>query len=219
MRAMTRLPAAQRREQLLETAIRLFAEKGYYGATTSELARAAGVTEPIIYRHFSSKKKLFIAVIERTGQFTIEMWERQLSVANDPGQRLKRLFVANPLITERGSGIYRVVMQAMMEIDDPDILKALQQHITQIHAFVAGEVATAQDAGLVSKHFTPAITAWTLLHLGLGYGVLSPLNIPHHATDERNMRVRDLVAELMLGERARAVQDHLEDAPAPDEHE
>ncbi len=188
----------------------LFAERGYYGATTSELAKAAGVTEPIIYRHFSSKKHLFIAVIERTGQLTIETWEKQLAIAKDPAQRLKRLFVANPLITDRGRGIYRVIMQAMMEFKDPDILRALQQHMTQIHAFVAGEVGKAQEEGRVSKHFTPEITAWTLLQLGLGYGVLAPLSIPHHAIDDRGVRVRDLVAELMLGEHARQVQDQLE---------
>lgn len=199
---MTRLPAAQRREQLLETAVTLFAEQGYSGATTSQLAKAAGVTEPIIYRHFSSKKDLFIAVIERTGQKTIQVWEKQLSIAKDPGQRLKRLFVANPLITDRGRGLYRVIMQAMMEIKDPDILRALQQHMSQIHSFVAKEVAKAQEDGRVSKHFSPEITAWTLLQLGLGYGVLAPLNMPHHAIDDRGVRVRDLVAELMLGEYA-----------------
>ena len=191
----------------------LFAERGYNGATTSELARAAGVTEPIIYRHFSSKKNLFIAVIEHTGRLTIESWERQLSITTDPGQRLKRLFVANPLITDRGRGIYRVIMQAMMEITDPDILRALQQHMTQIHHFVATEVAKAQEDGRVSKHFSPEITAWTLLQLGLGYGVLAPLNIPDHAIDHRGVRVRDLVAELMLGPHARAVQDSHDETP------
>ena len=65
---MTRLPAAERREQLLDTAVTLFAKRGYAGATTAELAKAAGVTEPIIYRHFASKKDLFIAVIDRTGE-------------------------------------------------------------------------------------------------------------------------------------------------------
>ena len=60
---MTRLPAAQRREQLLDEASKLFAQLGYARATTSQLAKAAGVTEPIIYRHFASKRDLFIALI------------------------------------------------------------------------------------------------------------------------------------------------------------
>ncbi len=204
---MTRLPAAKRREQLLDTAVTLFAERGFAGATTSELARAAGVTEPIIYRHFRSKKDLFIAVIERTSALTLTMWERELAKAKDPANRLRRLMGANPMVSEQGRGIYRVVVQAMMEIEDPDVLSALQDHIAKIHHFVTVEVERAQREGQVSKRFSAEITGWLLLHLGLGYGVLAPLSIPHHAVDEHGVRVRDVVAELMLGERARHLLD------------
>ena len=61
---MSRLPASKRREQLLDKAAELFAKNGYARATTAQLAKAAGVTEPIIYRHFKSKRDLFVALIE-----------------------------------------------------------------------------------------------------------------------------------------------------------
>lgn len=197
---MTRLPAAQRKEQLLDTAVQLFSERGYAGSTTAELAKAAGVTEPIIYRHFHNKKELFIAVIDRTSEQTMELWERQLRTARDPAQRLRRLIGANPMVTDRGKGIYRVIVQAMMEIEDPEILAAIQSHVTRLHQFVTAEVIHAQEQGQVSNRFSPEVTAWTLLHLGLGYGVMEPLNIPHHAEDAKGMRVRDVVERLMLGE-------------------
>ncbi len=197
---MTRLPAAQRKEQLLDTAVQLFSERGYAGSTTAELAKAAGVTEPIIYRHFTNKKELFIAVIDRTSEQTMELWERQLRTARDPAQRLRRLIGANPMVTDRGKGIYRVIVQAMMEIEDPEILAAIQAHVTRLHRFVTAEVVHAQEQGQVSKRFSPEVTAWTLLHLGLGYGVMEPLSIPHHAEDAKGTRVRDVVERLMLGE-------------------
>ena len=204
---MTRLPAAQRREQLLDTAVNLFAEKGFAGATTSELAKAAGVTEPIIYRHFKSKKNLFISVIERTSDLTLEMWERQLATAKDPAQRLRRLIGANPMVSEQGRGMYRVVVQAMMEIEDPEVLKAIRDHIIRIHEFVTHEIVLAQQEGQVSKRFSAEISAWLLLHQGLGFGILAPLNIPHHAHDDSGVRVRDVIAELMLGDRAKHLLD------------
>lgn len=204
---MTRLPAAQRKEQLLDTAVELFSRHGFGGATTAELAKAAGVTEPIIYRHFRSKKDLFIAVIDRTSELTLETWERQLKTAKDPAQRLRRLIAANPTTSDRGRGIYRVIVQAMMEIEDPEILAAIQRHLKNLHAFVTREVVKAQEEGHVSKFFTPEITAWTLLHLGLGYGVIAPLGIEGHAQDERGVRVRDVIEQLMLGAHAREVQD------------
>ncbi len=201
---MTRLPAARRREQLLDTAVNLFATRGYGGATTAELAKAAGVTEPIIYRHFDSKKALFIAVIDRTSEIITHTWERHLRTAADPADRLRRLIGANPMVSDRGRGIYRVVLQAMMEIEDQDILAAIQRHVTTLHRFIAQEVARAQDEGRVSKYYTPTVTAWTLMHLGLGYGVLAPLNIPGHAEDDRGVHVRDLIERLMLGDKPRS---------------
>jgi len=76
---VARLPANQRRAQLLDTAAEVFAVRGYSGATTAELAEAAGVSEPIIYRHFKSKKDLFIALVEQTGQETIQAWQAELA--------------------------------------------------------------------------------------------------------------------------------------------
>ncbi|MEC9373950.1 MAG: helix-turn-helix domain-containing protein [Planctomycetota bacterium] len=196
---MRRLPAAERRAQLLETAVKLFAERGYAGATTAELAKAAGVTEPIIYRHFQSKRDLFIALIDRTGDETMRLWEKHLSDAPDPGERLRRLIAANPMVTNKGRGVYRVIVQAMTEIDDEEILAALQRHIIALHQFVTREVVKAQENEQVSRRFSPEITAWLLLHLGLGYGVLAPLSIPGHARDAQGLHVRQVVEQLMLG--------------------
>ena len=62
----TRMKSDQRREAIVRSAIHLFAEKGFRGATTRELAAAAGVTEPILYRHFRTKRDLYTAIIEAT---------------------------------------------------------------------------------------------------------------------------------------------------------
>ena len=53
------------REKILETAIELFAEKGFNGTTTKEIAEAAEVNESLIFRHFSTKRELYKAIIEK----------------------------------------------------------------------------------------------------------------------------------------------------------
>src|ERR1035438_410395 len=60
----SRLAATDRRQQLLESALDLFSRKGFEGATTKEIAAAAGVTEAIIFRHFPSKQALYQAVLD-----------------------------------------------------------------------------------------------------------------------------------------------------------
>lgn len=59
-----RMRSAERRAAIVRAASRLFAEKGFRGATTRELASALGVTEPVLYQHFRAKRDLYTAIIE-----------------------------------------------------------------------------------------------------------------------------------------------------------
>ncbi len=59
-----RMKSEERRAAIVQSAIHLFAEKGFRGATTRELAAAAGVTEPVLYQHFHNKSDLYCAIIE-----------------------------------------------------------------------------------------------------------------------------------------------------------
>ena len=59
-----RLPWARRHTAILDAAIELFSERGFQGTTTRSLAAAAGVTEPVLYRHFPTKQDLYSAIIE-----------------------------------------------------------------------------------------------------------------------------------------------------------
>ncbi len=60
----SRLPAAERREQLLDAAMTVFSEHGYYGASMNEVAGHAGVTKPVLYQHFPSKRDLYVELVE-----------------------------------------------------------------------------------------------------------------------------------------------------------
>jgi AcrR family transcriptional regulator len=60
-----RLSATERRKGVLDAAGSLFGERGYDGTSLNEVASAAGVTKPILYRHFDSKRGLYLAVLER----------------------------------------------------------------------------------------------------------------------------------------------------------
>jgi len=59
-----RMPGDQRREQILHTAVDLFSRRGFKGTTTKEIAKAAGVSEAIIFRHFATKDELYGAILD-----------------------------------------------------------------------------------------------------------------------------------------------------------
>ena len=63
-----RMTSEERRTAITEAACRIFAEKGFRGTTTRELAAAVGVTEPVLYEHFRTKRDLYSAIIGEKAQ-------------------------------------------------------------------------------------------------------------------------------------------------------
>ena len=59
-----RLPSRERRQAIVTAVQGAFADKGFDGTTTRELARAAGVSEALLYKHFPSKESLYVAMLE-----------------------------------------------------------------------------------------------------------------------------------------------------------
>lgn len=198
---MTRLPAAKRREQLLSCAAKLFAHRGYARATTAQLAKSAGVTEPIIYRHFASKRDLFIALIESSGRETITQWKKHLRGSDDPAERLRRLLGENPMVTPEGRDAYRVLMQAITEVDDAEIRRAVQKHIAALHEFLSTEVRRAQEEHKLTQRFNADVVAWLLIDIGLGYGVLSALGVEGHGVAADGSNVQEVLSRIMTGPR------------------
>ena len=63
----SRLTATARREQLLDVALGVFARSGYHGTSMNDVADAAGVTKPVLYQHFQSKRELYQALLDEVG--------------------------------------------------------------------------------------------------------------------------------------------------------
>jgi AcrR family transcriptional regulator len=85
-----RLTAPARREQLLEVALAVFAESGYHGTSMNEVAERAGVTKPVLYQHFESKRDLFQALLDEIGARMITAITQATSTSRD-GKRQTEL--------------------------------------------------------------------------------------------------------------------------------
>jgi AcrR family transcriptional regulator len=83
------MSAAERRHSIVEAAVKLFSERGFRGTTTRELAAAVGVTEPVLYEHFKTKRDLYNAIIDAKSQETlawlVQASAEHLAAENDRG--------------------------------------------------------------------------------------------------------------------------------------
>jgi len=170
--------SADRRRQLLEVAADMFARMGYRGTTTAQLAKAAGITEPILYRHFDNKLDLFVTLVDEVGRKVISDWQEHLDGVEEPAKRMEVLLAGNPSTHEKGKGVYRVIFQAMTEVEnDPEIVKALREHLKKLHKFLKDELLLLQKSGFVRKDEPAGDIAWLLMNVAVGYGMVSPLGV------------------------------------------
>jgi AcrR family transcriptional regulator len=72
------MTSQERREAIIDAAIKLFADKGFRGTTTRELAAAVRVSEPVLYQHFQTKRELYAAIIQRKAQASEQRMKEKL---------------------------------------------------------------------------------------------------------------------------------------------
>jgi AcrR family transcriptional regulator len=162
-----RLPAAERRQALLEAASRVFAKSSYRGATTAEIAAEAGISEPILYRHFGSKRELYLACLE---QAFVRL--KACGEGEPGGMRIRAISEAYM----DGRGPVRLIdlwIQALtVAAEDPVIAEALHAQIREVHDWFAGLIREGQAEGQIVADRDPVAEAWILI----GGGMLATIN-------------------------------------------
>jgi len=141
MSTMTRqrMPAAERRELVLEAAVAEFAAHGLAGTSTEEVARRAGISQPYLFRLFPTKKALFLALVDRCFRrvedtFTAAAGDRAGDEAMEAmGEAYERLLDDRTLLLMQ--------MQAYAACDDPEIRAATRtgyRHLWELVERITG---------------------------------------------------------------------------------
>ena len=163
--ARQRLTSEERRQAVLETACRVFSRSSYRGATTADIAGEAGISEPILYRHFGSKRDLYLACLEHAWE-TFRA-EAEAAIAADP---VGCLGVIADRYMAKGKRL-RVVdlwIQALtVAPEDKVIAAALRTQVREVHGFFADLIRAGQERGVVHADRDPVAEAWIFVGGGL----------------------------------------------------
>ena len=131
----TRKSKEERREEILDAALAVFAERGLEGASTDEIARLAGISQPYVFRLFGTKKELFKAVVARCFRQTLEVFQRSAEGLRGE-EALHAMGTAYEGLLEGDRTYLRAQMQAYAACGDAEICTVVQQGFGDLVSYV-----------------------------------------------------------------------------------
>ncbi len=143
-----RISGGERRESILQLTSRAFAERGYDGVRTAELAESAGVSEALIYQHFRTKAELYRAAVERSADLLAERIVAAASSGPPVEDRLQRAGEAFFQFVSEPGNAWTVLT---LNVSDPELAEYQRELRAGAIAGLADVLATHPSAGALSR--------------------------------------------------------------------
>jgi AcrR family transcriptional regulator len=147
MSQSARLPAARRRRQLLDVAQETFAEQGFHETSMDEIAEAAGVTKPVLYQHFDSKRQLYLELLEDVGQQLLEAITEATARATSPREQVEHGFAAYFRFVADRQSAFRLLFGGGARRDEEfgDAIRKVETAISEV-------IATLIETDIDTEH-------------------------------------------------------------------
>ena len=170
-----RLPAEQRRSQLLEVACDVFAARGFHATSMDDVAEAAGVTKPVLYQHFPSKRALYRELLEDVDRRLLDAVRAATINATSGRERVQEGFAAYfHFVTGHGSA-FRLLFGASVR-NDVEFAAIAEGAIEQIANLITGliEIGPDHEHRRVLAHAVVGMAEATSRRLAESGGELDP---------------------------------------------
>ncbi|MGD9696306.1 MAG: TetR/AcrR family transcriptional regulator [Thermoleophilia bacterium] len=155
-----RMPGPQRRAALLSAARDRFARHGFHGAATADIARGAGCSEAVLYRHFPSKRDLLVAVLKNEIETRLAAGRGFVPPPGaDPVAGLPDILAARLAEPEMVTTI-RLVLLAIGMADDPEVGAAVRASFATVRGSMVEAMRAGQAAGGLRADLDPDLAAW-----------------------------------------------------------
>lgn len=135
-----RLPAARRRRQLLDIARGVFAERGFHLTSMNDIADAAGVTKPVLYQHFRSKRQLYLELLDDVGGQLRAAIDRATTTATGPREQVESGFRAYFQFVAAHEDAFRVLFGGGTRRDEE-----FNDKVRQVEDAIAESIAALID--------------------------------------------------------------------------
>jgi AcrR family transcriptional regulator len=192
-----RLPGGERRQQILKCAARVFARSNYRKARVADIAAEAGVSEAMIYKHFPSKKAIFLEILHDMAQRVVSRLLGELDEEQDAVQVLRNVARTFYNLTVSDPEEVKIQVQAISEIDDPEVAGRLRQDHIGFVSFIRSIVERGMRQGTIRKDLDVETSVLLLGGVGMYIQLMKILSFEDWFTEESAVRMTDQVLDSM----------------------
>ena len=145
---LVRLPKAQRREQLMDTARAVFVEQGYHSTSMDVIAEQAGVSKPLLYQHFPSKLDLYLAILDSGIERLLATSDSSLKNITDNKLRVNATIRSYLEFVDDPDDAYRLVFESDLT-NEPEVRLRMahldQEVIRRIAAVIKADTGLSEN--------------------------------------------------------------------------
>jgi len=188
---MARKSANDRKAEIVATTLRLADELGPDRLTTQAVADAVGLTQPAIFRHFSSKQVLWLAVADTIAEGMAAAWERDLANKTDPLERLVALVLVQFRQIEANPAIPAILHSRELQTENADLRARFGTLMKRFQSQLRSELTQAREIGQIRSDLAPEDGAVLLISLIQGMAIRWSLGNRAFALATEGARVLD----------------------------
>lgn len=188
-----RLPAEERRAQILEAAVPVFARLGYSGTGTADIAAAAGIGEPTIYRYFANKRELYMAAIRQGAAGIRENWDRIAGEAPDAMTALQHIGVWYYAQMQQRPELLQLRSRSFIEAPDAEVMGVVREEYRDVLRFVESLFERAKGEGAIAATADVRMMTWLFMSVGALLDVAQTLGLDDELGPQDVARIAELL--------------------------
>lgn len=186
-----RMSGDERRSQILQIAIELFSQNGFRGTTTKEIARAAGVSEAMVFRHFATKNELYHAILDYKaceGKFANPLEAMQGAMASKDDAKVFYQLIRNALNKhEKDPQFMRLLFHSVLEGHELAEM-FIERNIVPIYGLLSDYISRRQAEGAIRPDIKPRVIVRACLGMMIHHAL-------HNSLWDKKRKILDISNE------------------------
>jgi len=192
-----RLKREERRRQILQCAVKVFARSNYKSTLVADIATEAGIAEATVYKYFGTKETVFLEILERISERVVTAWEEEYRKSDDVLELIRSMDLSYYNRMVKHPDALKLHFQAISEVDNQAVANRLRKDNEYYLAFFEKILNKGIEEGTIRKDLDVATTAWIFNGIGLITTLSTLLKFNEEFNEDTIKKITEQVIELV----------------------